>query len=221
MTTQVSKGYKGMGMEGVIATWYAGITKKNMPDFRKDAKTIAANISYGADVLEVAPGPGYLMIELAKLGRYTLTGLDISKKFVEIAQNSAREAGASIDFRHGNAAAMPFADGAFDFIVCRAAFKNFDQPVQALNEMRRVLKPGGKALIIDLRGDASNEAIDQEVEKMGLSALNTWITKFVFKTSLIKRAYKRADFEAMAAQSTFGRARVVEDALGVEVWLEK
>ena len=43
----------------------------------------------------------------------------------------------------------------FDFLLCRAAFKNFGQPVRALQEMCRVLKPGGRGLIIDLRHGAS------------------------------------------------------------------
>ena len=56
--------------------------------------------------------------------------------------------------------ALPFPSETFDFAVCRAAFKNFSDPVGALAEMHRVLRPGGTALIIDLRNDASDEAID-------------------------------------------------------------
>lgn len=56
------------------------------------------------------------------------------------------------DFRQGDAARMPFEDETFDFIICRAAFKNFAQPITALDEMNRVLKTGGKALILDLPG---------------------------------------------------------------------
>ncbi len=50
---------------------------------------------------------------------------------------------------------MPFESETFDFLLCRAAFKNFTEPLQALREMCRVLKPGGRALIIDLRRDTS------------------------------------------------------------------
>ena len=57
----------------------------------------------------------------------------------------------NVDFRQGDAAHMPIADGRYDFIICTAAFKNFTDPVGALREMCRVLRPGGKALIIDLR----------------------------------------------------------------------
>lgn len=115
--------------------------------------------------MEVAPGPGYLSLELAKLGNYTLAGLDISKTFVEIARKNAEEAGVEIDFRLGDAAAMPFPDETFDLIICRLSFKNFSQPSAALNEMNRVLKPGGEAVIFDLRGDVTTEAMNRHVEE--------------------------------------------------------
>jgi ubiquinone/menaquinone biosynthesis C-methylase UbiE len=219
--TQAGKGYKGIGMDGVIATWYAGLTKKNMPEFERDAQTVASSIREGAAVLEVAPGPGYLAIALGKLGRYRIAGLDISRKFVEIAQENARRAGVDIDFRHGDASAMPFGDASFDFIVCRAAFKNFAAPVRALDEMHRVLRPGGRALILDLRADASEADIDNAVDAMGLSPINRFITRWTFRNMLIKRAYSREQFAAVAAESTFKGARIEQDALGLEVWLEK
>src|SRR5215470_762312 len=99
-----------------------------MPEFEALARRIAAEIPTNARVLEVAPGPGYFAIELAKLGPRQITGVDISPTFVEIAQRNAQEAGVSVDFRLGNASGMPFKSGSFDFILCRAAFKNFSEP---------------------------------------------------------------------------------------------
>src|SRR5882757_7258465 len=153
-----TKGYKGLGMEGFVATWYAKNTANSMNDFRIEARRVAALLAPGAKVLEVAPGPGYFAIELAKLGSYPITGLDISKTFVEIAQKNAAQAGVGAEFRQGSASNMPFERNQFDFLFCRAAFKNFSEPVCALQEMQRVLKPGGRALIADLRRDASLEA---------------------------------------------------------------
>ncbi len=160
-----SKAYKGMGMEGGIARWYAKVTRKDYAEFRKLAARLADDLPPGSSVLEVAPGPGYLAIELAKFGRYAVTGLDISETFVSIARKNAAEAGVQVDFRHGNASAMPFADESFDLIVCRAAFKNFSEPVKALAEMRRVLKPDGRAMMIDLRRDTPKEEIDAYVDQ--------------------------------------------------------
>jgi ubiquinone/menaquinone biosynthesis C-methylase UbiE len=118
-------------------------TGKSLDEVAKLARRIANQLPSGSNVLEVAPGPGYYCIELAKLGDYSITGLDISHTFVDIASKKAVEAQVRVDFRQGNASSMPFADNTFDFLVCRAAFKNFGQPVRALQEMCRVLKPGG------------------------------------------------------------------------------
>ena len=119
------KSYKGMAMEGFIARWYAKNTKANREQYKNWAKKVAENVADGGYVLEVAPGPGYLSIELAKLGEVEVTGLDISKTFVEIAQTNAMEAGVKIEFREGDASNMPFDNESFDFIICTAAFKNF------------------------------------------------------------------------------------------------
>src|SRR5574341_776718 len=104
--TTVSKGYKGIGMDGFIARWYARNTLNNLPDYQKDARKLAATLREGAAVLDVAPGPGYLAIELAKLGRYDVTGLDISATFVKSARANAEAAGVGMDFRQGDASHM-------------------------------------------------------------------------------------------------------------------
>ncbi len=132
------------------------------------AQGVAAQLPSGSHVLEVAPGPGYFAVELAKLGSYHIVGLDISQTFVRIATDNAKRAGVDVEFRQGNASSMPFDSGSFDFVYCRAAFKNFSEPVRAINEMHRVLKPGGKAVIVDLRKDASASEIDAAVAEMGL-----------------------------------------------------
>src|SRR5689334_7764829 len=148
--TQVKKAYKGLPMEGVIAAWYSKTTLKDLKRHKLMAKQLVEKIPTNGKVLEIAPGPGYFCIELAKLGNYQITGLDISKSFVEIARKNAAKAGSKIDFREGNASEMPFKDNTFDLTFCQAAFKNFSEPVQAIREMYRVLKPGGVAVILDM-----------------------------------------------------------------------
>lgn len=216
-----AKPYKGLGMEGAVAKWYASLTKKSLEDFKTLARRIAAQTPSGSNVLEVAPGPGYCAIELAKLGNYEIVGLDISKTFVEIASANAAKAGMRVDFRRGNVSDMPFGDETFDFVLCRAAFKNFTEPKRALDEMYRVLKPGGKALIIDLRRDASRESITRAVNAMNLGAVNGAITKLTFRFMLLKRAYTRSEFEELIAETTFNGIDVREDLTGLEIWLSK
>jgi ubiquinone/menaquinone biosynthesis C-methylase UbiE len=215
------KGYKGLGMEGGVARWYAKITGKDAAELESLARRMASNLSEGARVLEVAPGPGYFAIALAKLGKFQITGLDISKTFVEIAQRNAKDAGVTIDFRHGNASAMRFDENVFDLIFCRAAFKNFTEPVKALAEMRRVLAPGGRAVIIDLRRDASVEEIDTYIEHADLGALNALITKWTFRHMLLKRAYTRPEFERFIAESGWQNPRIDDAPIGFEITLTK
>jgi ubiquinone/menaquinone biosynthesis C-methylase UbiE len=214
------KPYKGIGMEGMIATWYAKNTGKSIAEFRNLAKRIADGLRPGDRVLEVAPGPGYLAIALAQLGSYQIAGLDVSRTFVRMARENAARSRVEVDFEEGDAAAMPFAAEAFDFIVCRAAFKNFSDPVGALREMHRVLRPGGRALIIDMRNDASGKAIIDEVAKMHLGRIDAFLT-WTTLSALRKRAYSKADFERMVQATPFGRCDIEEQPLGFGVGLVK
>jgi ubiquinone/menaquinone biosynthesis C-methylase UbiE len=209
-------------MEGVMARWYDKQrgTPANIRAYHEQASQLTAGLRPGASVLEVAPGPGYLAIEIARLGNTRVTGLDISHTMVEIASGHARQAGVTVDFRHGDVAAMPFGPESYDLIVCQAAFKNFRQPVAALDEMHRVLRSGGLAVIQDLRQDASGSEIDDEVLRQGLSGVNAFITRQVLR-GLRRRALPRAEFERVVAASAFRSGDVRADGIGFELRLRK
>ncbi len=206
---------------GFTAGWYARLTKRDMHEFCQLADRIAAELLPGSAVLEVAPGPGYWAIELAKRGNYRVVGVDLSADFVRIASDNARTADVSVEFLQGNVADLPLPSESFDFLLCRAAFKNFADPLVALNEMHRVLRPEGRALIIDLRNDAAMADVNAHVQTMNLGVVNATLTRFIFKHVLLKRAYSRADFERLAAESQFGGCQISTDAIGLEVSLVK
>jgi ubiquinone/menaquinone biosynthesis C-methylase UbiE len=220
MTATTLKAYRGMGMEGSIARWYEKTTGKDMEQFRKLARRLESVLPPG-DVLEVAPGPGFLSIELARSGKYKVTGLDISRTFIELARKNAAKAGVEAEFRLGNASRMPFEDNSFDLLVCRAAFKNFSEPGKALAEMYRVLRPGGTGLIIDLRRDTPISEIANYVNNMEVGALSRWFTMFTFRHMLLKRAYTKPEFEQMLAGIPFSKKEVRIVSLGLEVWTQK
>lgn len=213
------KPYKGRGMEGFVASWYARQTAGDSAEFERLARRIAAHVNPGSRLLEIAPGPGYLAIELAKLTGSRITGLYISRSFLRIASENARRAGVRVDFEHGDAANLPFPDSQFDFIVCRAAFKNFARPLVALNEMHRVLKPGGTALVIDLRKDFSRRALNEYVSGRGM--LSAAIIKLTFNTMLKKRAYSKETMTQLVSQSQFGQGEIRLEPIGFELWLHK
>jgi ubiquinone/menaquinone biosynthesis C-methylase UbiE len=222
MTAATTKGYRGIGMEGAIARWYAKSTRKDMERFRTLAHRLRDVLPQGGDVLEVAPGPGYLAIEMAKGGAYRVTGLDVSRTMVELARANAAEAGVDVDFRRGDASAMPFADDSFNLLTCSAAFKNFAEPHKALEEMYRVLRPAGTALIVDLHRDVPMSEVRKYFGGTGLGKVERWMTIATFRLMLLRRAYAPADFEQLLADIPFRDKEIrTDDGIGLEVWLRK
>jgi 2-polyprenyl-3-methyl-5-hydroxy-6-metoxy-1,4-benzoquinol methylase len=86
-------------MEGGVARWYTARVERERDEYQVLARRIAQSLPPEASVLEVAPGPGFLAIELAKVGEYKIAGLEISETFVEIASRNAEKEGVDVDFR--------------------------------------------------------------------------------------------------------------------------
>jgi ubiquinone/menaquinone biosynthesis C-methylase UbiE len=221
MTAATIKGYRGIGMEGAVARWYDRSSRKDMERYRALAARLRTALPQGGDMLEVAPGPGFVAIDMAKGGAYRVTGLDVSRTMVELARTNAAEGGVDVAFRQGNVSAMPFADNSFDLLACSAAFKNFSEPHLALEEMHRVLRPGGTAVVLDLRRDVPMSEIGRYFRAIGLSTINRWITLATFRFMLLKRAYTPAQFEAMLADIPFRSKEIRIVEIGVELWLQK
>ncbi|PWU00995.1 MAG: class I SAM-dependent methyltransferase [Bacteroidetes bacterium] len=210
---------KDVGIYGITAKWYDKNSRKSrMAEMQRYAHEVASHVSKNANILEVAPGPGYLSIELAKKG-FSVTGVEISPDFVEIEKHNAKEANVSVDFKEGNAANLPCEDNFFDFIVCSAAFKNFKDPVKVLYEMHRVLKQGGTALIIDMDYGATSEDIENEVREM--KGFDKYFVKFAFKTFLKKGAYTREDFEKLLKETPFKNYKIKNEGFCLYIYLYK
>lgn len=210
---------KDVGIYGLAAKWYDKNSRKSrLTEMQRYANEVASHVSKDANILEVAPGPGYLSIELAKKG-FNVTGVEISPDFVEIEKNNAKEATVSVNFKEGNASNLPCEDDFFDFVVCSAAFKNFKEPVKALREMHRVLKQGGTSLIIDMNYEATNEDIDNEVCKM--KGFDKYFVKFSFKTFLKQGAYTKEGFETLLKETPFKNYNINKDGISLYVYLYK
>lgn len=212
---------RGKSMEGFIARWYAKTRANDMSDFVSQAGDFSQSLSPAAEVLEIAPGPGFFSIELAKLGNFKITALDLSKTLLEIARLNALEADVQIDFRLGDVHQMPFPENSFDAVYCSAAFKNFSDPLQALREIHRVLRPGASATIVDLRKDVSLDEIKAYVHQSGRSKLDAFLTTFIFRHALIKRAYTQTQFEDFARRSPFHEAQISPGPIGLKILLTK
>ena len=216
-----SRKFKDLGIKGAFSKWYDKNTReKRLGEMQEYAKEVKKYLTENANVLEVAPGPGYFSIELAKMENYKITGIDISADFINICKINAQRENVNINFVQGNVSAMPFEDNIYDFIFCSAAFKNFKQPVTALREMNRVLKNNGIVFIIDMNRNASKQALYKEAEKISKSGFERWFMKTTFK-GLCKGAYSKKELEDMIKQTSYKRTEIKEVGIGLYIYLYK
>ena len=98
--------------------------------------------------LDVGTGPGQFAFYLARAG-FDITGIDLSPNMISTAKKKGQEMGLSINFRTGDAEALPFEDHSFDVVVSRNLLWTLPSPETAIQEWHRVLKPGGRIIISD------------------------------------------------------------------------
>ena len=140
---------------------------------------------------------------------------------MKIAGENARTAGVDVRFQLGNAQALPFADEFVRRGGVPGCVQELRRAREALDEMARVLKPGGFGLIMDLNRETPVREIDDYVDRMSMGAISRTMTRFIFKHMLIKRAYAPSDFARMAALSRFEDCEIRSTGIGVDVWLRK
>lgn len=108
-------------------------------------------------VLEIGPGPGYLGLEWLKRTEGTfLIGLDISPDMIKMAEKNAAEYGflnVRAKYQVIDAKILPYNDHTFDAVFSNASLHEWAAAAAILNEIHRVLKPGGRYFISDLRRD--------------------------------------------------------------------
>jgi SAM-dependent methyltransferase len=100
----------------------------------------AVGAAPGVRLLDIATGPGYVAAAAARRGA-NVTGVDFAPAMVE----HARQLHPGLDIREGDALRLPFEQATFDAAVTSFGLLHFDEPDRALAEMRRVLRPGGRA----------------------------------------------------------------------------
>lgn len=105
-------------------------------------------------VLDIGCGPGFLAAEISR--RYPeakVIGLDNNREMINIARRTRRHQPNAVEYIKGDAHRLPFADGAADFVVSSLSLHHWADAEKVFKEIKRVLKPGGRFLIFDLRRD--------------------------------------------------------------------
>jgi ubiquinone/menaquinone biosynthesis C-methylase UbiE len=126
----------------------------------------------GERVLDVACGTGVVSRLAARrvAPSGTVTGLDLNEGMLSVAGRLPLPPGLTIEWRQGSALALPFADRAFDVVVCQHGLMFFPDRLKALGEMRRVLTPGGRVAISVWTGPSPYFAAQREALARYVSA---------------------------------------------------
>lgn len=169
------------------------------------AKHILEHCSRGS-LLDIGTGPGWLLLTLHRLNpELTLVGLDVSPAMVAKAHGNIAQEGLSskIEIHEGNANRMPFEEDVFDIIVSTGSIHHWKNPARGLDEIYRVLKPGGYALIYDIVSDTPRPVLKEAGREFGkLKKLLFWLHGFE------EPFYSQAAFEALAQSTRFGKGQI-------------
>ena len=120
---------------------------KSLPVWKNWLKRTLPHIQ-GPRVLEVSFGTGYLLTQFAD--RFQTFGIDYNAAMAQTAKGNLQRHGLTADLQQADVAYLPFADNSFDTLVNTMAFSGYPDGGAALTEMRRVLKPGGKLVMVDI-----------------------------------------------------------------------
>ncbi len=165
-------------------------------------------------VLEIGYGPGYLGLEWLKQTKDTLlVGLDISPDMQALAQRNAQSYGLSArtQYRLGSCDKLPFNDNTFDAVFTNGSMHEWAIPCSAFDEIWRVLKPGGRYFISDLRRD---------MNRLMHAFLWLSVRPAEMRPGLgtsIGAAYTPLELETMLAKTCLKEGRVEGNMIGMEI----
>ncbi|NHZ64119.1 methyltransferase domain-containing protein [Massilia sp. CCM 8694] len=175
---------------------------------------LACEVRAGS-ALEIGPGPGYFGLEWLRAVMVAapgarLTALDISPDMLEMARSNAAAYGLSerSEYVLGDCLRMPFPDNHFDVLFTHSSLHEWVDPVAVLRETHRVLKPGGRFCIIDLRRDLSKEAIAFMRGNINVNMRKGFANS-------VKAAYTSAELRRLLEATPLAGAKVEDIELGL------
>ena len=174
---------------------------------------ITSGITYGF-ALEIGPGPGYLGLEWLKKTESTiLMAVEISPEMTKIAERNAREYGLEgrVKYVKGDAHQIPFDDNTFDGVFTNGSLHEWSQPIRVFDEVYRVLKPGAKYFISDMRRDM-NPFVKQFMKLM----VKPKEIRPGFVSS-INASYTTDEIRSVLDQSNLKESVVAKTFMGLEI----
>ena len=185
--------YNALSRSSIFQAQY-GLLVEEIAALRKD----------GA-LLDVGAGPGWLLIRLhAKCPAMRLVGMDISSAMIVQARKNvaASDAAGRIEMQVGSAEKLPFADASFDLIVSSGSAHHWKDAAGGLNEMHRVLRPGGRVLIYDLV-----KALPADVRREAVRRFGRFRIAMLWLHTFEEPFYSADDLISLARASRFRDGR--------------
>lgn len=189
--------------------------------YRDIADAVFSSVPMGR-VLDVGAGQGLLALKIAeKNTRLKSYGIDISHKAVDAARASASKSGLanSVQFDVGDVCRLPYEDEFFDLVVSTFSLHHWPDKAAGLNEIYRVLKPGGEAWIYDHCKDPSLEARRQLRRDFG--SLLAWFAlahlRFVSSALTVEQAWTILEDSSLKYQEK----RLEMHGIFLLLWLKK
>jgi ubiquinone/menaquinone biosynthesis C-methylase UbiE len=192
-------------------------------EYRRLARdVIGMGVPPGGRVLDVGTGPGFVAIEVARLLQGSgckVVGLDLSKAMLTVAAENAQREGldGTLTWREGDAKAMPFDDGEFDFVVSSGSLHHWEDPLVVLNEIARVLKDDGQCIVRD------SKRLQRWAPSLFAWAIGMTIPPDfrVHYWNSIKLSYTTAELQSILDRSQLQGCQIVKDLLDLIIVKER
>ena len=168
-------------------------------------------------LLDVGCGPGYLAAAISRESKgLFVIGVDINQDMLNKAAQNFPVSPGRLEFRKGDALALPFADKYADFIVSTGAFHHWMEGARSLQEFHRILKPGGQFLILDLRRDARRWFY--AIARIAQRLMPADIRRVNGAVGSIWASYTPSEMDAMLSQSPFQRWKIAPHPGWMFIW---
>jgi ubiquinone/menaquinone biosynthesis C-methylase UbiE len=127
--------------------------------------SVALPYLIGPRVLEVSFGTGWLLCQYA--GQFEAHGIDLNEAMLRVASSNLRRKGLTARLQTANVEAIPYPDETFDTVLNTMAFSGYPDAEAAMSELRRVLKPQGRLVIIDVNFPHENNLLGRALMSIG------------------------------------------------------